>query len=900
MANTYHGVVKGVQSGDTLLIMGADASKGPPPEKLLSLAGVVAPRLGNRNGTPDAPFAWASREFLRTAAIGRQVSFTIESASPQNGAGPGAGPVREFGSVLLDGLSLSALIIEAGWAKLKPGANDQQRPEYEELSRLAQLAQEQGRGLYGPESAGAVRDVKWAGTFDAAELVERCKGVLQPAVVEQVPSGSIMRVILLPGFEQVTVICAGIQAPSIRRQPDGTEQAEPFSREARFFVESRLLHRDVQVKLDKLDKNGAVVGTVIHPQGSMSLELAKVGLARVVDWSSMFCDNAPQMRAAERAAKEKRLRIWKDYVPPNHGNDMGEVQAKVIEIVSGDTIVVVDGTGPERRFSLSSVRAPKLKEQPEWANEAKELLRKNLIGKKVKIAPEYRRRFEQGDKGETVERLFGTVVYNGDKNAAQTLIAEGLATVARHNQSDERSLHYDDLLETEAAAISGKKGIHSGANPARSNFIDLTDPKARERAKQFLSTLQRHGKARAIVQYVVNGARFKLMIPKDNLLIGFACVGMRCPQCARRDGTGDGEPYGDEAHAFTRSQCFQRELEVEIESVDKAGCFMGSLYLPDKRNLGVALLEAGLASRIPPAADRSTYGESLWKAEELAKKEGRKIWENYNEEQEIAEKAAAAAAAANEAAPLADSQKQHVQITLTEILDGAHFYAHVTADQKLSSLQQQLASMHLANGAPLEPRAGQIVAAKFTQDDDWYRAKVVKKEKDEYTVLFVDYGNTDVVGKDRLRALDPTLGPGVISPQAIECRLAGLTVAEPNDDDGQEVVMALATAAWGKPVLARVEHRQGDVLFVSLFDGAQTNINEQLVSTGLARVQKEVPPKTLSLVVNELRVKEGEAKASRAGMWRYGDIDEDDAAEFGFRKAAPAPPPKPAGAWGKK
>jgi len=904
MAGTYHGVVKGVQSGDTLLIMGADASKGPPPEKLLSLAGIVAPRLGNRNGTPDAPYAWASREFLRQSAIGHRVSFTIESASPQNGAAPGAGLVRDFGSVLLDGTtSLAALILENGWAKLKPGTGDQQRPEYDELSRLAQLAQDQGRGLYGPETAAAVRTVKWAGTFDAAELIERCKvsspsGALQSApqsaVVEQVPSGSIVRVLLLPSCEQVTVIMAGIQAPAIRRKPDGTEEAEPFSREARFFVESRLLHRDVQVTLDKLDKNGAVVGTVLHPQGSMALELVKVGLARVIDWSCAYTGElAPQLRAAERAAKDKRLRIWRAYVPPNQGNDMGEFQGKVVEVATADTLVLSEGSGGERRLSLSSVRAPKVKEQPELAAEAKEVLRKNLIGKKVKAVPEYRRRFEM-DKGETVERLFGSVFFNGEKNAAQLLIGEGLATVARHNQSDERSLHYDALLEAEAAAIAAKKGMHSDSRPPRASAIDLTDPKARERAKQFLSTLQRQGKPRATVQYVVNGARFKLLLPKDNLLIGFACVGLRCPACARRDGPG--EPFGDEALAFTRAQCFQRDLEIEVEAVDKAGCFLGSLYLPDKRNLGVALLEMGLASRIPPAADRSTYGEALWKAEEAAKKESRKIWENALEEEAAAAKAEAAAAAAAAQEPVPDAQKQHVQMTLTEILDGAHFYAHVTADAKLASLQQQLGALALAKAVPHEPRAGQIVAAKFTQDDEWYRAKVQKKNGDEYTVLFIDYGNVDVVGADRLRALDAALGPAVISPQAIECRLACVSVGEGNDGgEGQEAVMALGKAAWGTPVLVRVEHRQGEVLHVTLFDAAQSSVSEQLIGAGLARVQKEVP-KTLSLVASELREKEEAAKASRAGMWRYGDIDEDDAAEFGFRPA----PPKPTGAWGKK
>ena len=38
----HHGIVKSVVSGDTVILMGVDASKGPPPEKLLSLSGIAA------------------------------------------------------------------------------------------------------------------------------------------------------------------------------------------------------------------------------------------------------------------------------------------------------------------------------------------------------------------------------------------------------------------------------------------------------------------------------------------------------------------------------------------------------------------------------------------------------------------------------------------------------------------------------------------------------------------------------------------------------------------------------------------------------------------------------------------------------------------------------------------
>ena len=43
----HHGIIKSVVSGDTIVLMGADASKGPPPEKLLSLTGIARFPLEN-------------------------------------------------------------------------------------------------------------------------------------------------------------------------------------------------------------------------------------------------------------------------------------------------------------------------------------------------------------------------------------------------------------------------------------------------------------------------------------------------------------------------------------------------------------------------------------------------------------------------------------------------------------------------------------------------------------------------------------------------------------------------------------------------------------------------------------------------------------------------------------
>jgi staphylococcal nuclease domain-containing protein 1 len=61
--------------------------------------------------------------------------------------------------------------------------------------------------------------------------------------------------------------------------------AEPFALEAKFFVESRLLNRDVQLMLEGVDKHNNLFGTLIHPAGIISIELVKQGLARTMEWS---------------------------------------------------------------------------------------------------------------------------------------------------------------------------------------------------------------------------------------------------------------------------------------------------------------------------------------------------------------------------------------------------------------------------------------------------------------------------------------------------------------------------------------------------------------------------------------------------------------------------------------
>lgn len=125
-----------------------------------------------------------------------------------------------------------------------------------------------------------------------------------------------------------------LQCPTFKREADGTETPEPFAAEAKFFTESRLLQRDVQIILESCP-NQIILGTILHPvsnglralwsssaakhiqtgafrpgfnvslptlqNGNITELLLKEGFARCVDWSmAVYTQGAEKLRAAER------------------------------------------------------------------------------------------------------------------------------------------------------------------------------------------------------------------------------------------------------------------------------------------------------------------------------------------------------------------------------------------------------------------------------------------------------------------------------------------------------------------------------------------------------------------------------------------------------------------------
>ena len=145
----------------------------------------------------------------------------------------------------------------------------------------------------------------------------------------------------------------------------------------------------------------------IHPNGNIAEFLTSAGLAKVIDVSllTVWLEQADwqwhagilaplggleKLRAAEKAAKEKRIGVWENFGPSKSSNGTATtnngpvaapttkgntLEATVTRIWGSDQLSIVPkGQENERRVQLASVRGPRGNEgkQQYYANEAKE------------------------------------------------------------------------------------------------------------------------------------------------------------------------------------------------------------------------------------------------------------------------------------------------------------------------------------------------------------------------------------------------------------------------------------------------------------------------------------------------------------------------------------------------
>jgi len=147
--------------------------------------------------------------------------------------------------------------------------------------------------------------------------------------------------------------------------------------------------------------------------------------------------------------------------------------------------------------------------------EAREFLRKKLIGKRVTVKVDY----VQPPANNFPEKICCTVNISGS-NVAEALVSKGLATVIRYRQDDDqRSSHYDELLAAEARAQKKLVGLHSKKDAPIHRIADMTGSGDSSKAKQFLPFLTRLDRTPALVEFVASGSRLRLYMDKETCLL---------------------------------------------------------------------------------------------------------------------------------------------------------------------------------------------------------------------------------------------------------------------------------------------------------------------------------------------------------------------------------------------
>uniref|UniRef100_A0A669BL58 Staphylococcal nuclease domain-containing protein 1 n=1 Tax=Oreochromis niloticus TaxID=8128 RepID=A0A669BL58_ORENI len=827
------GIVKMVLSGCAIIVRGQPRG-GPPPERQINLSNIRAGALARRaaqgqpesKDTPDEPWAFQAREFLRKKLIGKEVCFTVEYKNMH----------REYGMVYLGkdttGENIAESLVSEGLATVRREGFRGNNPEQARLCDLEDQSKASKKGLWS-EGGGAqtIRNIKYT-IENPRNFVDSLHQKPINAIIEHVRDGSVVRALLLPDYYLVTVMLSGIKCPTFKREADGTETPEPFAAEARFFTESRLLQRDVQIILESCP-NQIILGTILHPNGNITELLLKEGFARCVDWSmAVYTQGAEKLRAAERSAKERKVRIWKDYVAPTANLDQKDRQfvAKVMQVVNADAMVVKLNSGEYKTIHLSSIRPPRNEGEEKnkdkdkrfrplydipYMFEAREFLRKKLIGKKVNVTVDYIRAATGPGEGTPAfpERTCATVTIGGI-NIAEALVSKGLATVIRYRQDDDqRSSHYDELLAAEARAIKNGKGLHSKKEVPIHRVADISGET--QKAKQFLPFLQRAGRSEAVVEYVFSGSRLKLYMPKETCLITFLLAGIECPRSSRNTpgGMQVAEPFSDEAMLFTKELVLQRE-----------------------------------------------------------------IWANYEEKP------------VEEVVHLSEEKERvanYKPVYVTEITDTLHFYAQdVETGSQLESLMETMRA-EIAAQPPVEgsysPRRGDYCIAKFA-DGEWYRARVEKVESPaKVHVFYIDYGNREVVSSTRLAPIPPAFSTRTLPVQATEYTFAFIQV--PQDEDARaDVVDCVVRDIQNTQCLLNVEYSGATCPHVTIqFGDTKEDVGLGLVKEGLVMVdvRKE---KHLQKMVTEYLNSQESAKSARLNIWRYGDFRADDADEFGYSR----------------
>nr|CAD7403847.1 unnamed protein product [Timema cristinae] len=199
-------------------------------------------------------------------------------------------------------------------------------------------------------------------------------------------------------------------------------------------------------------------------------------------------------------------------------------------------------------------------------------------------------------------------------------------------------------------------------------------------------------------------------------------------------------------------------------------------------------------------------------------------------------------------------------VVVTHVKSPGDFYVQRTSDRgHLSVSENQFNKLGSTGKPPSHIMKNGVYLVQYHADMKWYRGRVQsiikKSDKDESAlILYIDFGNTEVVPKSRLRCIPL---PIVSTPgMALRCSLFGLNPS--NDDWTPESKTMFAQMVDGSEVLMVImSYNNGGVYEVDLCNlpgsrgDVPVSLRDALLFLDLAHMSRDIPTTARSTYTNK-------------------------------------------------
>jgi staphylococcal nuclease domain-containing protein 1 len=878
MEKAQEALVKGVLSGDCVILSGKmkKNSEEAPEEKIFYLSLVSAPRSGNSNNLEEEAYAWESRDFLRQKLVGKVVKYMTDYRNND----------KNYGQLILDGVNMNLDLVKNGLAKVGfvPKNEAVGKSEYftkiqaaESEAKKAKLniwsgSQEKKRKLFSASDPN----------FDKSTIpLDKELNVM----VDYVINAAVYVVFVQPLNTYVKMTLRFVGIPNARDTL--------LYKSGKAYAERLILHKDIKAVFHSVDGEGNCVGDLIEKKGSVAYFIIKNGYSKLfINNSSTYKpEDLNTMKEAQSNAKKERLRVWKN----EKGDDddlekenkeskksegsKNEFEATVMTVHSGDSVSIKSPSAEILRIFLSHMKAPKFgkpnTEEPDqpWAFQAKEFLRKSLVGKKVRCEQDYSKTLEDGKKMNFYS-LFRQHGKDGkeEKNVNVEILEYGYANYIPPNPKvdDDVSKYLESYQAAEKVAKEKKVGIFSTKYPGNPNYSDLIAAN-KTKKREFVNFLINGKNLQCVVEYCFSGSKFKVRVERNKCYIPLSLIGIKTFG-KDKNTTELGDKFFKEATEFANSTILQREGTCDIVQADKVGNYFGYLHI-NGSNFSTTLLKEGLAVVSGAQSSVPIVHMSEFKtAEKSAETEGKNIWAHSNlasflKEGELVQ-----------SLPKGFEEKHSdIKVRITDYIDFHNFYINLLPNKNLSTIENVLRDYESGKSKSLSlefpAKIGTLCAARYTVDGRLYRAKLTKALKDEkFEVEFLDYGTIDIVGKKDLYKLDNSLA--MIEPQAVLCELAYLKYSQNSMKKALQTITDFVNIDSELPAKLSYSYaskglnKTGIVVYQNKDKKLKDSYHNDLIKLGFAKLDtnKKIPE-----YLKDLKETESKAEQLGVGLWAEGE-----------------------------